>query len=144
MHRPVVTDLDAQGVVEGRFGTEVEGLEVSLCLLTVGDLSLGFSEDFRFDLGAIEKDSRNTLGLEEIWTEFSLDLSIFEDFRGKTEEMDARGGGSRFSESAEIEAMHLFIRDFKPGVDSDLTWSRLPQRSRLGMFRRRLPQRPMP
>ena len=66
MHRPVVTDLDAQGVVEGRFGTEVEGLEVSLCLLTVGDLSLGFSEDFRFDLGAIEKDSKNAL----VWKEF--------------------------------------------------------------------------
>ena len=66
MHRPVVTDLDAQGVVEGRFGTEVEGLEVSLCLLTVGDLSLGFSEDFHFDLGAIEKDSKNAL----VWKEF--------------------------------------------------------------------------
>ena len=66
MHRPVVTDLDAQGVVEGRFGTEVESLEVSLCLLTVGDLSLGFSEDFRFDLGAIEKDSKNAL----VWKEF--------------------------------------------------------------------------
>ena len=66
MHRPVVTDLDAQGGVEGRFGTEVEGLEVSLCLLTVGDLSLGFSEDFRFDLGAIEKDSKNAL----VWKEF--------------------------------------------------------------------------
>ena len=66
MHRPVVTDLDAQGVVEGRFGTEVEGLEVSLCLLTVGDLSLGFSKDFCFHLGAIEKDSRNAL----VWKEF--------------------------------------------------------------------------
>ena len=66
MHRPVVTDLDAQGGVEGRFGTEVEGLEVSLCLLTIGDLSLGFSEDFRFDLGAIEKDSKNAL----VWKEF--------------------------------------------------------------------------
>ena len=144
MHRPVVTDLDAQGVVEGRFGTEVEGLEVSLCLLTVGDLSLGFSEDFRFDLGAIEKDSRNTLGLEEIWTEFPLDLAIFEDFRRKMEEMDARGGGSRVLESTEIESAHRFICDFEPRVDSDLTWSRLPQRSRLGIFRRRLLQRPMP
>ena len=66
MHRPVVTDLDAQGGVEGRFGTEVEGLEVSLCLLTVGDFSLGFSEDFHFDLGVIERDSKNVLGLEEI------------------------------------------------------------------------------
>ena len=82
--------------------------------------------------------------MEGIWAEFPLDLAIFEDFRRKMEEMDARGGGSRFSESAEIEAMRLFIRDFKPGVGSDLTWSRLPQRSRLGMFRRRLPQRPMP
>ena len=144
MHRPVVTDLDVQGGVEGRFGTEVEGLEVSLCLLTVGDLSLGFSEDFCFDLGAIEKDSRNTLCLEEIWTEFPLDLSIFKDFRRKTEEMDVRGGGSRFSESAKIETTRLFIRDFRPGVGSDLTWSRLPQRSRLRMFRRRLPQRLMP
>ena len=66
MHRPVVTDLDAQGGVEGRFGTEVEGLEVSLCLLTVGDLSLGFSEVFRFVLGAIGKDFRYTL----VWKEF--------------------------------------------------------------------------
>ena len=66
MHRPVVTDLDAQGGVEGRFGTEVEGLEVSFCLLTVGDLSLGFSEDFRFVLGAIGKDFRYTL----VWKEF--------------------------------------------------------------------------
>ena len=81
-----------------------------------------------------EKDSRNTLGLEEIWIEFPLDLSIFEDFREKMEEMDAMGGGSRFSESAEIEAMRLFIHDFKPGVGSDLTWSRLPQRSRLGII----------
>ena len=62
----MVTDLDAHGVVEGRFGTEEEGLEVSLCLLTVGDLSLGFSEDFCFDLGAIEKDSKNAL----VWKEF--------------------------------------------------------------------------
>ena len=66
MHRPVVTDLDAQGVVEGRFGTEVEGLEVFLCLLTIGDLSLGFSKDFRFDLGAIEKDSKNA----QVWKKF--------------------------------------------------------------------------
>ena len=66
MHRPVVTDLDAQGVVEGRFGTKVEGLDVSLCLLTIGDLSLGFLEDFRFDLGAIEKDSKNA----RVWKEF--------------------------------------------------------------------------
>ena len=35
-------------------------------LLTVGDLSLGFSEDFRFDLGAIEKDSNNA----RVWREF--------------------------------------------------------------------------
>ena len=61
MHRPVVTDLDAHGVVEERFGTEEKGLEVSLCHLTVSDLSLGFSEDFCFDLGAIEKDSKNAL-----------------------------------------------------------------------------------
>ena len=66
MHRPVVTDLDAQGGVKGRFGAEVEGLEVSFCLLTVGDLSLGFSEVFRFDLGAIGKDFRNAL----VWKEF--------------------------------------------------------------------------
>ena len=57
----MVTDLDPHGVVEERFGIEEEGLEVSLCRLTVGDLSLGFLEDFRFDLGAIEKDSKNAL-----------------------------------------------------------------------------------
>ena len=57
----MVTDLDVHGVVEERFGIEEEGLEVSPCHLTVGDLSLGFLEDFRFDLGAIEKDSKNAL-----------------------------------------------------------------------------------
>ena len=57
----MVTDLDAHGVVEESFGTEKEGLEVSLCHLTMGDLSLGCSEDFCFDLGAIEKDSKNAL-----------------------------------------------------------------------------------
>ena len=57
----MVTDLDAHGVVEERFGTEEEGLEMSLCRLTVGDLFLGFSEDFLFVLGAIEKESKNAL-----------------------------------------------------------------------------------
>ena len=82
--------------------------------------------------------------MEGIWAEFPLDLAIFEDFRRKMEEMDARGGGSRVLESTEIESAHHFIRDFEPGVGSDLTWSRLPQRSRLGIFQRRLLQRPMP
>ena len=61
-------------------------MEVSLCRLTVGDLSLGFSEDFRFDLGAIEKDSKNAL----VWKEFGQSflkiwqfLRIFERKREK-------------------------------------------------------------
>ena len=82
--------------------------------------------------------------MEGIWAEFPLDLAIFEDFRRKMEEMDARGGGSRVLESTKIESAHRFIHDFKSGVGSDLTWSRLPQRSRLKMFWRRLPQRTVP
>ena len=64
MHLPVVTDLKAHGVVEGRYGIEEEALEVSLFRLSIGDLSLGFLEDFRewtLDLGAMGNDSRNAL-----------------------------------------------------------------------------------
>ena len=64
MHLSVVTDLESHGVVEGRSVTEEEALEVSLFRLSIGDLSLGFSEDFRewtLDLGAMENDSRNAL-----------------------------------------------------------------------------------
>ena len=64
MHLPVVTDLEAHGVVERRSGIEEEALEVSLFHLSIGDLSLGFLEDFRewtLDLGAMENDSTNAL-----------------------------------------------------------------------------------
>ena len=64
MHLPVVTDLEAHGVVEGRSGTEEEALEVSLFRLSIGDLFLGFLEDFcewTLDLGAMGNDSRNAL-----------------------------------------------------------------------------------
>ena len=56
--------MEAHGVVEGRSGIEEEALEVSLFCLSIGDLSLGFSEDFRewtLDLGAMGNDLRNAL-----------------------------------------------------------------------------------